>query len=487
MSRRNRLPKSTEKYLERATKTEWNTAIYSRLSDENNGFEDDRSLQNQIKYLEAYIKKLPELMLVDTYVDNGQSGLDFDRAEFRRMLEDVRNGRINCIVVKDLSRFGRNHIEAGYYLEKIFPQLDIRFISVNDGYDSKDDAEADGLILPLKNMLNEMYARETQRKVLATLRAKEKAKEHPFSAVPYGYVVDPDCNYHLLPDRNTSGYVRLIFKMKSEGKGLTAIADYLNLIGAPTPLDYRKSQGKYISVPSAGKWDYISVQNLLGNRTYTGATVYNTTGKGEYTVIPNTHEALVDEDVFEAVLKEMSEKGSRKSEALKKGRLRAEKFPNILKGIFFCGNCGYAMLYDRTGNTDILRNFRYRCGNYNNYRKNDHDAPPCAVKISGVPEQAVYKFILDEIRKQLKAGVELKKELFSDDIPIDTTGIIRLSDTSTIEIICADNPDMVERLLRKGLTRELLSATVDRLWYSADGSFSIRFKPDFSSETGKGE
>ncbi|MCD7823995.1 MAG: recombinase family protein [Oscillospiraceae bacterium] len=470
MNKRNRIPKSTEKYLERKKRRTWSAALYARLSDENNGFEDDRSLRNQINYLESYLKEHPELKLWDIYTDNGRSGLNFDRAEFQRMLEDIREGKVNCVLVKDLSRFGRNHIEAGYYLETIFPEMGVRFISVNDGFDSLNEDGGDSLILPLKNMINEMYARETQRKVLAVLRAKEKVGERPFAMVPYGYKVDPGCNYHLLPDENTSCYVRLVFSMKASGCGLTAIADRLNEIGAPTPLDYLKSRGKYLSVRSSGRWDYISVQQLLSNRTYTGSTVYNTTGKGDYMVIPNTHEPFVDVNVFEKISQEIAEKGRQKSEALKKAHLRAEELPNVLKGKFFCGNCGRAMLYDRAGS----RNFRYRCSGYNDFRKTDPDAPPCAVKLSSIPEQVVRRFVLEELRKRLRAGCY--QELFSETIPAETAGIINLSDTSSVEIVSLGDPDEVEHLLRKGLTRELVMATIDRLSYSVDGTFTIKFR-----------
>ncbi len=473
MSRRNRIPKTTEKYLKRKKKRVWSTAIYVRLSDENNGFEDDRSLTNQIKYLESYISDHPDLNLTDIYSDNGRSGLSFDRVEFCRMLEDIKAGRINCVLVKDLSRFGRNHIEAGYYLETIFPELGIRFISINDDFDSLNEDDSDSLILPLKNMINEMYARETQRKILAVFRAKEKAGERPFMAVPYGYIVDPGRNYHLLPDANTADYVRLIFRLKSEGFGLTAIADKLNEIGAPTPLDYLKSRGKYKNVRSSSRWDYRGVQNLLGNRIYTGTTVYNMTGKGDYAVIPNTHEPLVSADVFEEISQEMQEKGRRKSEALKAAAIKAERFPNILKGKFFCGNCGRAMLYDRTGNTQAIRNFRYRCSGYNRFRKTDAAAPLCAVRISGVPEQRVYKFVLDELREHLRAG-----NFAIEDIPAESVGIIRLSATSSVEILAIDDTDAIERLLRRGLTTELLSDYVEKILYSVDGSLEIRFKKE---------
>ncbi len=545
--------------MKRTATEEWQTALYARLSDENNGLEDDRSLQNQIKYLEEYIQKHPDLALIDRYVDNGRSGMNFERAEFQRMMEDVKDGKINCIVVKDFSRFGRNHIEAGYYLEEIFPQMDVRFVSVNDNFDSMVEGKKDGIMMPLKNMINEMYARDTQRKVLATLRAKEKKGERPYHCAPYGYVIDPDCNYHLLPDPETADYVRLAFSLRAGGLGSTGIADRLNRLQAPTPLAYMKRQGKRSNVPDSGGWDYTAVQHILKNRTYTGATVYNTRGKGEYKVIPDTHEALVSEEAFEAVNKDLEERGKKRVEAVQKGKKRSAQFPNILQGVFYCGDCGHTMLYDRTQNTKMLKNFRYRCSDYNGYRKDDKDAQPCAVKITSVPEQVVYKFALDQIRRQLRAGLEmeelerllnteekekryrislledqaaglkqklcklyedfvdktiteveymeirktyterikrvevqlaaidsgegsadpwaeLKQKVFGEEPGGETVGTIQLTKTSSVEIVADDEPDMVERLLRRGLTRELVETMIERLEYSVDGSFSITFK-----------
>ncbi len=559
MSRRNQVAKSTQRYLKRITTAEWKTALYVRLSEENNGLEDDRSLQNQIKYLEEYIEKHPYLGLVDRYVDNGRSGMSFERAEFQRMMEDIKDGKINCIVVKDLSRFGRNHIEAGYYLETIFPQLDVRFISVNDSFDSMGEGKGSDIMVPLKNMINEMYARDTQRKVLATLRAKEQKGERAFHIAPYGYVIDPECNYHLLTDPETADYVRLAFSLSARGLGSTGIADRLDRLQAPTPLARMKKQGKRLNVPDSRGWDYTSVMQMLRNRTYTGATVYNTKGRGEYKVIPDSHEPLVSIEVFEAVNRELDEKGKKRVEAIKEGKKRSEQFPNILQGVFYCGECGHAMLYDRTKNTKVLQNFRYRCSDYSSYRKDSKDAPPCGTKIAYVPEQVVYKFVLDQIRHQLNAGLEfeklerllqtdakerkrkadvlkaqeanlkqklrkryedyadktiteekymefrkfyseqmkslkeqiedaesgkmttdpwmeLKQKLFGNEPGGETVGTIKLTETSSVEIIEDDKPDMVERLLRRGLNRELVETMIERLEYSVNGSFSIKFK-----------
>ncbi|MCD7804462.1 MAG: recombinase family protein [Oscillospiraceae bacterium] len=386
---------------------------------------------------------------------------------------------------------------------------------------------------------------------MAIFRAKEKKGERGFMAVPYGYVVDPDCNYHLLVNPEVADYVRLIFTMKAEGIGLVAIADRLNEIGAPTPRGYKKSQGKYKNLESNNKWNYLNVRFLLKNRTYTGATVYNTFGKGEYKVIPNTHEALVDEATFEAISLDVEERGERKK--------KKTSSSNVLQGVFYCGDCGRAMFYDKVRCGTVIRNYRYHCGGYSLYRKGDEGAPPCGVTRKSISDHTVYKFVLDQIRTQLRAGLELeklkqlmredskekkkqtatitkreaeikqklrklyedyadkiitedeyieiretyseqlkavqeelnsdknldsgtdswaelKKKLFTDDFGGESVGTIQLSEHSSVEIIADDEADVVERLLCRGLTRELVETMVERLEYSVDGSFSIKFK-----------
>ncbi|MCC8014259.1 MAG: recombinase family protein [Eubacterium sp.] len=565
MSRRNRLSKSTERYLRRTASPQWKTGLYARLSSENNDLEDGRSLQNQIRISEEYIKKHPDLNLTDRYIDNGRSGMNFDRTEFKRMMEDIRKCKINCIVVKDLSRFGRNHIEAGFYLEKIFPKLDVRFISVNDNYDSMAEGSTDGIMVPLKNIINEMYAADTSRKVLTTLKRKEDKGERAFWAVPYGYKANPECSFRLIPDPETADFVRLIFKLKADGVETTEIARRLNNSGVPAPLEYMQKKGKYKNIAQSRGWNYRSVRNILKNRTYTGSSVYNTQGKGEYKIIPGTHEALVDSEIFEALSREMENRGHKKAEALKKGTERSEKYPDILKGLFFCGCCGHSMLYDRTGNSKVLRSFKYRCSAYGKYRKNSSDVPPCSRKIISIPEQRVYKFILDSIRQQLKAAfelealslpckeesreakalksqeaelkikkqrlyenfaeniiteeefrdiqkiynekinnirdqlkaaesadnisewTELKNRLFSKRIRGEGLGRSNLTTTSYVEILEKDKPDITERLIRKGLKREVLEAMIERIELNPDGSLKIKFKYDFVKELKKGE
>ena len=163
------------------------TAAYIRLSVENNGHETDNSLKTQIELVESFIRENGNLHLIDTYIDNGFSGTKFDRPEFVRMMDDVKSGRIQCIVVKDLSRFGRDYIETGAYLEKIFPFMGVRFISITDGYDSAISGDAEkALMVPLKNMINAAYAKDISRKIITSFRARQEKGEILPAFAPYG-------------------------------------------------------------------------------------------------------------------------------------------------------------------------------------------------------------------------------------------------------------------------------------------------------------
>ena len=275
MGRRNRSVKTTEAYISRTRKSEWSTGIYARLSIENSGKEDDRSIENQRKYILDYIHAHPELKLRDEYIDNGRTGTNYNRPEFLRLLGDVKAGKINTIVVKDLSRFGRNYIECGYYLEKIFPYLGVRFIAINDNYDSINPAQKDSISIPVKNMLNDMFSKDLSRKIRTVWRQKEANCDIWFGFPPYGYKMDPDNPFHLLVDESVSAYVRLMFRWGLEGKSFKEIGHNLETIGAPVPVLTQRKDAEQLDI--RGKWGHSTIRRLLINPTFTGATVYRRT------------------------------------------------------------------------------------------------------------------------------------------------------------------------------------------------------------------
>ena len=201
----------------------YRTAVYLRLSVEDNGKKEAESLENQRKLLVEYVASCPYLELAGVYSDNGFSGTDLERPEFQRMLKDVQEGKIDCIVVKDLSRLGRNYIEAGELLEKIFPFLNVRFIAVNDNYDSGSFGTEEILGATLKNVVNDLYAKDISRKICSALKMKRQKGEYIGSYAPYGYLKDPENKNHLIIDTDASFVVKEIFQLRAAGMGIGAI------------------------------------------------------------------------------------------------------------------------------------------------------------------------------------------------------------------------------------------------------------------------
>lgn len=214
----------------------YNACIYARLSRDDGDKVESDSITNQRALIRDFIAKHPEIRVVSEKTDDGFSGVNFERPAFREMMDEIRSGKVNCVVVKDLSRFGRDYIEAGQYLEKIFPFLGVRFISITDGYDSltADDAEG-ALMIPLKNMINDVYAKDISRKIITSFRARQEKGEFLPAFAPYGYVKSKTVQYRYEVDPETAPYVKLIFEWKAEGVSHNEICRRLNERGAVTP------------------------------------------------------------------------------------------------------------------------------------------------------------------------------------------------------------------------------------------------------------
>ena len=204
------------------------TAAYARLSSFNSGHETNDTMENQTALLLEFIRNHPELKLSEVYTDNGYSGTDFDRPEFMRLMDDVRTGKIQCIVVKDLSRFGRNYLEMGYYIETLFPRLNIRFIAVTDDFDSYRPEDRESLSVPIKNIVNAMYAKELSKKmVIAAAMRRQNPDKLPNGSVPFGYIENEEKSKYL-SHPEIAPYVRMIFHWKLMGVGPTEIAKRLD-------------------------------------------------------------------------------------------------------------------------------------------------------------------------------------------------------------------------------------------------------------------
>ena len=359
------------------------TAIYVRLSIENSGKNDDGdSIENQISFCKAYLNEQLDLKLYDVYADNGEKGTNFDRPEFNRMMDDVRNGKVKCIIVKDLSRFGRDYIETGHYLEKIFPFLGIRFVSITDGYDSftSDDAE-DALMVPLKNMMNDVYAKDISRKIITSFRARQEKGEFLPAFAPYGYVKSETKAYRYEIDPVTAPYVKLIFEWKAEGISHNEICKRLNAMGAVTPARRKVELGIWKAEKYKHTiWQGRSIIDIMKNPTYTGCIVYGRMPKSLYEgikmhrasaeelrFIPNAHEPIISQELFDKVQSIFDENAKRMNEKKAQSAEARAKIKDYFKGFIYCGDCGKKMRFIKPTDkkNPITQEYSYYvCGGY---------------------------------------------------------------------------------------------------------------------------
>ncbi|MCR5624024.1 MAG: recombinase family protein [Lachnospiraceae bacterium] len=339
-------PNEKEGYYEQINiKNRIPTAIYVRLSNENNGQKDDDSIKSQFNLVKEYINEHPEYEIIDTYIDNGYTGTNFDRPEFERMMADVNHGRINCIVVKDLSRFGRNYVETGFYIENIFPKLGVKLISVNDNFDSSKEVDRQSVTIPLKNMINEMYARDMSRKIsIAHKMRMMKRDGKVIGSTPYGYIKNDEGNF-LLVDDVKSKYVKVIFQWALMGESLEEITRRLNLIDAPSP-------GRSKNAKNNKSWNSESVGAILQNPIYTGDKCYGRVRnsklnnskdiqvpKEEWAIHKNTHEPLVTRtDYWNLDQKRESKKKSIRKVRDSNKKLREQNKADFA-GLVYCLDC----------------------------------------------------------------------------------------------------------------------------------------------------
>lgn len=339
----------------------FSTAIYVRLSIENSGKDDDGdSIANQISFCKAYLAEHTDLKLYDIYEDNGEKGTNFDRPEFKRMMDDIRRGKVKCVLVKDLSRFGRDYIEAGEYLEKIFPFMGIRFISITDGYDSLtcDDAEG-ALMIPLKNMINDVYAKDISRKIITSFRARQEKGEFLPAFAPYGYVKSKEVAYRYEVDQETAPYVRMIFEWKAEGVSHNEICKRLNDMGAVTPARRKVDLGIWRAEKYKHTvWHGRTIIDIMKNPTYTGCIVYGRIPKSlyegikmhrapeeEWRYVLDAHEPIVSQELFDKVQKMFADRAEKFKAKMDENAPLRELVTNHFKGKIYCGDCGKRMRF----------------------------------------------------------------------------------------------------------------------------------------------
>lgn len=397
MARKSRKNKETFLLSQTPHMKVWWAGLYIRLSVEDNGSHGD-SLETQQQIMEAHLALCPDIEVVEVYIDNGVSGQTFEQPSFQRLLADVEAGKINCVAVKDLSRLGRSAIDSGYYVEKYFPLHGVRFLAINDQYDSEDENNGTGQIaLPLKNLMNEAYALDISRKVRAQQHQAMRAGEFIGSRPPYGYRKDPANCHRLLVNTDTAPVVRQIFRWAADGVALNAIVKKLNEASVPTPSHYLASIGLISNnkIMGSGKWQTRTVGKILADEVYVGDMVQGKTRSvkrkqvptdpADWIVIRDTHEPLVSRELFQKA------QNVRAQAAQKYAKTEKLSFsPNIFKGRIFCGHCGKSLHRQRSHDR-----YFFRCISNDRIRKGS-----CPGDIRVLPEDELISVILDIIQKQ---------------------------------------------------------------------------------------
>ena len=369
------------------------TAVYIRLSREDGDKEESDSVGNQRKLLTEYVSKMENLIIYDVYVDDGYTGTSFDRPSFKRMIADIEQGKVNCVVVKDLSRFGRDYIDTGRYLERVFPELGVRFISISDGIDSV--RQAYDMLLPIKNIFNEQYARDISKKIQATVKSKQKAGEFIGSFTSYGYKKSPADKNKLIIDEYAAEVVRKVFRLYVAGMGKQSIAKLLNAQGILCPSEYKLANGENYKncnrLESTSYWTYSTINIMLKNEMYRGNMVQ---GKG-------THEPIIDLETWEKTQKLLSKR--RRDMNLKENK-------NIFAGFIICADCGRAMMKNSWKRADGTKAYSFYCGTYKRHGK-EYCTPHT------LPLYVLEEIVLNDLRAIIQNVDDLQRLIESPPFP----------------------------------------------------------------------
>lgn len=383
----------------------WSVALYIRLSqeDEDNGKEkqESNSVTSQKTLLNEFIEEHDDLIVYDTYIDDGFTGTDFNRPSFQRLLQDMRNGNINCVIVKDLSRLGRNYIEVGNYIEQVFPLFNIRFIAINDFVDSfKNPASTNTILVPFKNLINDEYCRDTSIKIRTSLNGKKKKGEFIGAFPSYGYIKDPKDKHKLIIDESVVDIIKNIFDWNvNEGLGKIAICHRLNDLGVLNPTGHKKLElgqnyNNYGIQDNTYTWTPSTVRNILNNEVYIGNTVQGKrktksykvhkveqVSKEEWVRVENTHESIIDKETFEKA-QELSRRDTKVSQKTKE--------LSVWAGFLKCADCRRAMNKKSSTNKSGSKYEYYICSTYR--KKSNKLCTKHSIKVENL-EKAVLKAI----------------------------------------------------------------------------------------------
>ena len=345
------------------------TALYARLSKDDDLVGDSNSIVHQKEILAKYAKE-HGFTNIEFYVDDGFSGTNFNRPDFQRMMADAEEGKISTVIVKDMSRFGRDYIMVGYYTEIYFSNLDIRFIAINDNVDSNIQTEND--LTPFKNVFNEWYARDTSKKIRAVFKAKGNSGKHLTTNPPFGYKKDPNDKDKWIIDDEAAATVRRIFQMYVDGYRISEIGHKLTEEKVETPILYYINRGIKTNARSEYPeiWDLMSIKYILSQTAYAGHTVNFQTAvksyktkkqirlpKEDWIIYRNTQEPIIDEKTFETV---------QQMRKVKRARTKYNE-PNMFSGLLYCADCGNHLTIQRVARNRKMDNFS--CATYRKKKK----------------------------------------------------------------------------------------------------------------------
>lgn len=399
---------------------QWDATLYLRLSCEDGDKAESNSIAGQRELLRDFLSRHPEIRECAVRIDDGFSGSTFERPGFQQMMEDVKAGRTNCIIVKDLSRFGRNYLQSGEYIEKIFPALGIRFIAVNDNYDSLEGKhESDEIIIPFKNLLNDAYCRDISIKIRSQLEVKRRNGQFLGSFATFGYMKDANDKNKLIVDEYAAGIVRDMFQWKLEGISPQDIANALNKLGVLSPMEYKRSLGMKYTTSFKGNdralWTAASVLRVLKNPVYTGVLVQGkattvsfkvhkrvTKDESQWAVVENNHEAVISRSDFETV-----------QEVLKRDTRRSpdKDAVSLFSGMVFCGDCGAAMVR-KTVPAGGRKYVYYVCSAHKQYK---------SCKPHRIRDTALEDIVLDSLQRHIREVVDMSELLdMVDTAPLRT-------------------------------------------------------------------
>ncbi len=375
----------------------YKAALYCRLSVDDGNFGGSVSIETQKILLEQYCKdhKITDYKF---YCDDGCSGTNFDRPSFKKMLSDIDEGKINLVIVKDLSRFGRNYVEAGMYVQR-FTDSNIRFIAADDNYDSL--VNSDDLLFPIKNVVNEMYARDVSKKTKAAKKAKARDGQFIGSKVPFGYKIDPNDRHHLIVDEPAAQVVKRIFRLASEGVGYNKMAKIFREEKVLTPIAYfNLNNPDYFKSDYWRKefdWHVTSIRAILNNEVYLGKLVYGKqrnksmkskekvrNPKEDWIVVENCHEPIITQELWDTVHKILNAK----HRPAKAGEVQ------MFAGLLYCSDCGHCLTYSQKQRKDGSYHGAYSCWMYKT-----HGKEYCASHY--ITFDTIYELVLIDIQRNL--------------------------------------------------------------------------------------